>query len=167
GAPASAAMNEDIGARLAAPALIVHLVDSGDFEGAETAIAFALEDASLTSSQRTALEFQRERMRRILLDFRLDEAGAKERLRRDIPDLTDEEFARWDAAGLIEARVIDGQRRWFNRGPSNLFRLSEEARERRATPLKFHDSPLEVAHPHHAAVRDAAVASGERAVAPQ
>src|SRR5690606_31158730 len=101
------------------------------------------------------------------LDFRLDEAGAKERLRRDIPDLTDEEFARWDAAGLIEARVIDGQRRWFNRGPSNLFRLSEDARRRRATPLAFYDSPLEEAHPHHAEVREAALASGERAVAPQ
>ncbi|HEY4530657.1 MAG TPA: transglutaminase domain-containing protein [Luteimonas sp.] len=163
----SAEVNDDIGARLAAPGRIVALVDAGDFKGAEAAIAAALEDASLTADQRTALEFQRERMRRILLDFRLDEAGAKERLRRDIPDLTDEEFARWDAAGLIEARVIDGQRRWFNRGPSNLFRLSEEARKRRATPLKFYDSPLEQAHPHHARVREAALASGEAAVAPQ
>ncbi|WP_235972845.1 transglutaminase domain-containing protein [Luteimonas sp. MC1895] len=159
--------NADIGARLAAPPDIVERVDSGDFKGAEAAIAAALSDASLGADHRTALEFQRERMRRILLDFRLDEAGAKARLRRDIPDLTDAEFARWDAAGLIEARVIDGERRWFSRGPSNLFRLSEEARLRRATPLKFYDSPLEVAHPHHAAVREAAVASGERSVAPQ
>src|SRR5690554_6587480 len=130
----------DVGQRLAAPAPIVELVDGGDFAGAEAAIAAALGDASLTSDQRTALEFQRERMRRILLDFSLDEAGAKERLRRHIPDLTDAEFARWDQAGLIEARVIDGERRWFNRGPSNLFRLSGEARQRRATPLDFYDS---------------------------
>lgn len=160
--------NDDIGARLAAPPLVVHLIDAGDFSGAEAAIATALEDASLTPDQRMALEFQRERMRRILMDFRLDEAGAKARLRRDIPDMSDAEFARWDADGLIEARVIDGQRRWFNRGPSNLFRLSEEARRRRATPLKFYDSPFEVAvHPHHAEVREAARATGERAVAPR
>src|SRR5690606_13239754 len=120
------------------------------------------------SDQRMALEFQRERMRRILLDFSLDEAAAKERLRRDIPDMSDADFARWDAEGLIEARVIDGRRRWFNRGPSNLFRLSEEARQRRATPLRFYDSPLELAvHPHHVEVREAALASGERAVAPR
>jgi transglutaminase-like putative cysteine protease len=160
--------NDDIGARLAAPPLVVHLIDAGDFRGAEAAIATALEDASLTPDQRMALEFQRERMRRILMDFRLDEAGAKARLRRDIPDMSDAEFARWDADGLIEARVIDGQRRWFSRGPSNLFRLSEEARRRRATPLKFYDSPFEVAvHPHHAEVREAARATGERAVAPR
>ena len=157
----------DVGQRLAAPAQIVELVDGGDFAGAESAIAAALGDASLTSGQRAALEFQRERMRRILLDFSLDEAGAKERLRRHIPDLTDAEFARWDEAGLIEARVIDGERRWFNRGPSNLFRLSGEARERRATPLNFYDSPLELeVLPHHVQVREAALESGERAVAP-
>src|SRR5690606_30764493 len=108
-AASTTAGSDDIGARLAAPQAIVDLVDAGDFKGAEAAIAAALADASLSADQRTALEFQRERMRRILLDFRLDEAGAKERLRRDIPDLSDAEFARWDAAGLIEARVIDGE----------------------------------------------------------
>src|SRR5690606_37361869 len=87
-APTGEAAGDDIGLRLAAPAHVVALVDAGDFKGAEAAIAAALENASLNADQRTALEFQRERMRRILLDFRLDEAGAKERLRRDIPDLT-------------------------------------------------------------------------------
>lgn len=157
----------DISAELAAPAGIVALVDAGDFSGAEAAIAERLADPALDPRQRTALEFQRERMRRILMDFSLDEAAAKARLRRDIPDLTDGEFARWDQAGLIEARVIDGERRWFNRGPSNLFRLSAEARGRKATPPVFYDSPLEFAHPHHQEVRDAAMATGERAVAPR
>ncbi len=165
---ASSVATDDIGARLAAPPAIVGLVDAGDFKGAEAAIIAALGDDALTADERTALEFQRERMRRILMDFRLDEAAAKARLRRDIPDLGDEEFARWDAQGLIEARVIDGERRWFSRGPSNLFRISEEARARRATPPVFYDSPLEVAqHPHHVEVRDAARESGERSVAPR
>ena len=157
----------DIGQRLAAPAPIVAMVDAGDFVGAEAAIAAALGDETLASDQRTALEFQRERMRRILLDFSLDEAGARERLLRHIPDMTDADFARWDEAGLIEARVIDGERRWFNRGPSNLFRLSKEARQRRATPLNFYDSPLELeVLPHHVQVREQALETGERAVAP-
>ena len=42
------------------------------------------------------------------------------------------EFAAWDAAGLLESRVIDGNKLYFNRAPSNLFRLSAEARARRA-----------------------------------
>lgn len=157
----------DVGQRLMAPAPIVEQVDSGDFAGAEAAIAAALQDPILDMDQRTALEFQRERMRRILMDFSLDEAGAKERVARHIPDMTDADFARWDEAGLIEARVIDGERRWFNRGPSNLFRVSEEARRRRTTPLNFYDSPLELeVLPHHVQVRDAAVAGGVQSVAP-
>ncbi len=161
------AANADIGERLVAPAAIVELVDAGDFAEAGKRIDDALAQDGLTSDQRGALEFQRERMRRILIDFSLDEAGVKARLLRDIPDLDDAEFARWDAAGLIEARMIDGERRWFNRGPSNLYRLSGEARQRRATPPKFNDSPLEVAHPHHGEVREAALSSGARAVAPR
>ena len=165
---ADARAGADIGLRLMAPASIVALVDSGDFKGAEAAIAKALETVEAGSGQRVALEFQRERMRRILMDFRLDEAAVKERLRRDIPDMSDAEFAGWDAEGLIEARVIDGVRRWFNRGPSNLFRLSAEARQRRTTPLKFYDSPLELeVLPHHVEVRDAAQLTGKHAVAPR
>ena len=167
-ADVAAATQVDVGERLAAPPAIVALVDAGDFKAAEAAIAAALEDGAPDARTRHALEFQRERMRRILLDFSLDRPAALARLRRDIPDLGEAEFDRWDAAGLIEARVIDGERRWFNRGPSNLFRLSEEARARRATPPRFYDSPLEVAvHPHHREVREAALASGERAVAPR
>ncbi|MBB1472193.1 transglutaminase domain-containing protein [Luteimonas sp. MC1782] len=167
GDSAGSSGNADIGERLMAPTDIVALVDAGDFAAAGKLIDAGLAQQGLTSDQRMALEFQRERMRRILIDFSLDEAGARARLRRDIPDLDDAEFARWDAAGLIEARVIDGQRRWFNRGPSNLYRLSEEARQRRATPPRFNDSPLEAAHPHHAEVRDAALAGGARAAAPR
>src|SRR5690606_12894882 len=41
-------------------------------------------------------------------------------------------------------------------------------RQRRATPLEFYDSPLELeVLPHHVRVREEALASGERAVAPQ
>ena len=49
------------------------------------------------------------------------------KLRGKIPDLSAAEFEAWDAAGLLEHMDIDGERRWFNRAPSNLFRLSAEA----------------------------------------
>ena len=42
-------------------------------------------------------------MQRIVLDFSLTRAaGARQRLRKQIPDLRTEEFAAWDAAGLLE-----------------------------------------------------------------
>ena len=147
---------------------VVGLVDTGRFADADAAIERALADGREDAVLRNALAFQRERMRRIGLDFGLDAAGLEAAVRRQIPDLLPEEFARWRRAGLFESLTIDGQPRYFNRAPSNLFRLSGEARERRADPRPFNDSPLEVQQrPHHAEVRDQALASGRRSVAPR
>ncbi len=138
---------------------IVALVDAGHFAKAESRIAAALAAQALQPEQRLALEFERERMRRILLDFTLDSAAAKVRLRKQIPDLGDEEFARWDAAGLLERQVIDGRTLYFNRAPSNLFRLSAEARNRRKDQKPLVDGPMESPNAHHREVRDAALSA--------
>ena len=148
-------------------AAIVTLVDDGHFTKARERIDTALLFPSPSADKRKALEFERERMRRILLDFDLDAAQAKAKLRKQIPDLTDAEFAKWDAAGLLESMVIDGRKRYFNRAPSNLFRLSAEARARRAAQTPFVDSPYETPHAHHREVREQALATGKRSVAPR
>lgn len=140
---------------------IVESIDAGQFQAAEQAIAAALATPDLDEEARQALLFQRERMRRILLDFTLTAEDVKESLRRRIPDLTDAEFARWDAQGLFEHQVIDGRTLYFNRSPSNLFRLSAKARARRAEQTPLTDGPMETPNDHHRAVRRAAL-TGER-----
>jgi transglutaminase-like putative cysteine protease len=144
------------------------LVDAGEFNAAEAQITKELAQPSLSSSDRNALTFERERMRRILLDFSLDAEAAQARLRRQIPDLSSTEFAAWDAAGLIEHMVIDGRTLYFNRAPSNLFRLSADALKRRGKPTPpWTDGPNEIANAHHREVRDQALKSGKHGVAPR
>src|SRR5690606_4628658 len=126
---------------------VIAQVDAGDFAAAEAAITSAL--ATATPGHARDLEYQRERMRRIRMDFDHDADDVRERVRRQIPDLTEDEFARWDAQGLFERMDIDGQRLYFDRTASNLFRISAEARSRRADPKPFVQSPLESVHPHH------------------
>lgn len=150
-----------------APASIVALVDAGAFKAAESQIDTALRAGRLSQEQRHALEFERERMQRILKDFSLTPADAQARVRKQIPDLRDSEFRAWDDAGLLESRVIDGRKLYFNRAPSNLFRLSAEARARRAQQTPFNDSPLENPHAHHREVLDRARATGRSSVAPR
>ncbi|MFC7301709.1 transglutaminase-like domain-containing protein [Cognatiluteimonas weifangensis] len=145
---------------------VIARIDAGDFAGAEAAIAQAL-TAAQPSATGDALRFQRERMRRIRLDFTLDADAVKARVRKQIPDLRDDEFAQWDAAGLLERMDIDGRRLYFNRAPGNLFRLSAQARARRAQPTPFTDSPLESAHAHHRAVVAAARAAQADSVLPR
>jgi transglutaminase-like putative cysteine protease len=121
----------------------------------------------LSEQERRALAFERERMRRIRMDFTLDEAALRERVRRQVPDLRDDEFARWKSAGLFESMTIDGEVRYFNRAASNLFRLSAEARARRDPALPpIGDGPMESLNAHQRAIRDAALAQGDSSVRP-
>ncbi|WP_342315760.1 transglutaminase-like domain-containing protein [Lysobacter sp. FW306-1B-D06B] len=146
---------------------IVVRIDAGDFSGAQTRIDTALAKPGLDAATRADLEFQRERMRRIRLDFTLTADQAKAKLRESIPDLRDDEFARWTASNQLEHLVIDGTPWYFNRSVSNLFRVSPEALARRATPFQRNDGPMENANAYHdEAVADAR-RSGTSSVAPR
>lgn len=146
---------------------VVARIDRGEFAAAERAIATALAtDTSGTDVDDWA--FQRERMRRIRMDFSLDADAARAALRRWIPDLGEAEFQRWDQQGLLEHMDIDGQRFWFKRAPSNLFRLSAEARARRRPDAPMpKDGPYENLAPYHAEVVAAVQREGRAAVLPQ
>src|SRR5688572_10599022 len=58
---------------------VVRLVDAGNFAGAEKSIDQALRTSSLSPDERRSYEFERERMRRILLDFSLTPSDAQAR----------------------------------------------------------------------------------------
>lgn len=149
------------------PALIAQ-IDRGDFAAADAQISAALRAPGLSPAAQQDYAFQRDRMQRMRLDFTLDADAAKAQLRRQIPDLRDDEFARWDAAGLLEHLDIDGQRRYFKRAPSNLFRLSAQARARRAPGTAAAvDGPFERLGPHHREVLAAAAASGATSLVPR
>ena len=141
-------------------------IDAGHFKQADAAIGQALAQPGLSAQTRQDWLFQRERMRRILLDFTLDADAVKARLRKQIPDLGDAEFARWDAAGLFEHQVIDGRTLYFKRSPGNLFRLSAQARDRRADKAPITDGPMETLNDYHRQVRAAALAGHKTSVLP-
>jgi transglutaminase-like putative cysteine protease len=149
-------------------AAIVADIDQGRFQHAEEAIAQGLASRDADTAGREALLFQRERMRRIRLDFTLDAMAVRERIRTQVPDLSEDEFQRWDRAGLIERLDIDGEPRYFNRSASNLFRLSPEAAARRAPPVRpFAQGPYEALHRHHRDVVQIAKATGTASVLPR
>src|SRR4029078_6307494 len=74
---------------------------------------------------------------------------------------------KWDADGLFEHMVIDGRTLYFNRSPSNVFRLSPGALARRADHAPLVDGPMETANAHHRAVIDAALAQHRSSVLPR
>ena len=121
---------------------VVELVTDGQFKAADACIDAALKQPDLSPDARRAFEFQRERMQRMRLDFSLTADQVKAKVRKQIPDLSDAEFARWDAHGLFEHMDIDGQRLYFKRSPSNLFQLSAAAVARQKEPTTRTSSGL-------------------------
>jgi transglutaminase-like putative cysteine protease len=146
---------------------IIAQIDAGHFKAADAAITSALAQPGLSTEAKTALAFQRERMRRILLDFTLSADEVKARVRKQIPDLTDAQFAKWDAAGLFEHQVIDGRTLYFKRSPGNLFRISPEAVARRAVQTPITDGPMEALNAHQRAVYHAALSEHRSSVLPR
>ena len=146
---------------------IIAQIDAGHFKAADTAITGALAQPGLSADTRNALAFQRERMRRILLDFTLSADDVKARVRKQIPDLSDAEFAKWNAAGLFEHQVIDGRTLYFKRSPGNLFRLSPEAVARRAVQTPIGDGPMESLNDHQRAIYKTALAEHRSSVLPR
>jgi len=146
---------------------IVDLITAGQFQAAQTRIDAALKQPDVSSDARRALEFQRVRMQRMHDDFKLTADDVKKRVRQQIPDLTDEEFARWDVHDLFEHMNIDGERLYFARSPSNLFRLSAEAEARRNVRTPFSHGDVEQLSDYHRAVIEQAKQTGRSSVMPQ
>ncbi|WP_350016628.1 transglutaminase-like domain-containing protein [Rhodanobacter sp. IGA1.0] len=146
---------------------IIAQIDAGHFQAAEAAITAALAQPGVPADTQHQLAFQRERMRRILLDFTLSADDVKARVRKQIPDLTDAEFAKWNAAGLFEHQLIDGKTLYFKRSPGNLFRLSAEAVARRAVQTPISDGPMEALNDHQRAIYKAALAGHRSSVLPR
>ena len=85
---------------------------------------------------------QLEVLRRTRQDFRYTDKQLLNQLKLSIPDVTQKDVDRWREAGVLQARRIDGENRYFREAVGNLFRASEEARGRRKavpTPPKQFD----------------------------
>jgi transglutaminase-like putative cysteine protease len=163
----SASDDPMVGVNDGALASIVDLISAGQFQSAQTRIDAELKRSDVSSETRHALEFQRVRMQRMHDDFSLTADQVKQRVRQQIPDLTDAEFASWDAHGLFERMDIDGERMYFARAPSNLFRLSAEAEARRKVRTPFAHGDVEQLSEYHRKVIQQAQESGRSSVMPQ
>lgn len=117
-------------------------IQKGEFAKADRAIAELLDrDTALTPERRMALEFERERMRRIRKDFRSSPADVQKYIARWIPDVTEKDLRRWEEERVLERMDIDGRPLYFSAAARNLFRLDPEAK--RIWQEKHRDDPPE------------------------
>ncbi|GAB2504534.1 transglutaminase-like domain-containing protein [Microbulbifer agarilyticus] len=130
-------------------------VDQGNYQSAKSVIQ-EMRDNETNKEDDSALAFEAERMRRIEMEFTLKPEELLGSIQRYIPDATEDDIAKWNAAGLLEHKIINGERRYFRKAAYNLVHVSSEAAARTNDYRRFTDkAPLYHLHPHHAAVVDA------------
>ena len=105
------------------------LVEKGEFAAAEQLLRGQIPNPESPITDDAAIQL--EILRRTRYDFSLDEAAVLSQIRPSISDVTSEDLRRWREADQLQHRVIDGEVRYFRRAVSNLYRFSEEARQRR------------------------------------
>lgn len=105
------------------------LIERGEFAEATRVLSDAGDAPTPEIARRRADVI--EITRRIRLDYRLNDEQMLAKLRGSIPDATLDDLRRWRTAGELQHRLIDGRVWYFGREPVNLFRFSEDAKQRR------------------------------------
>jgi transglutaminase-like putative cysteine protease/ubiquinone/menaquinone biosynthesis C-methylase UbiE len=113
---------------------VLSLMDGGQFKQAQSLLAS--DDGHANAEVERAREETKEIVRRTLREYSLDAAGLLEKVKKDIPDATAADLEKWTKAGEVQTRTIDGKLMYFRREPSNLFRFSAEAKQRKEANAK-------------------------------
>ncbi len=71
-------------------------------------------------------------MERIRKDFNLSPEEGVERIKERVPDVTQEQLARWKQSRKLEVMTIDGKEWWFRKSVRNLWLLADELATERA-----------------------------------
>ncbi|MGI6338851.1 MAG: transglutaminase-like domain-containing protein [Bacteroidales bacterium] len=92
---------------------------------------------------------------RIALDFSLSETEATERLKTVTGGYDEKEKMLWEKLGWLEFRIINGEKRYFNRAPTNLLRIKNFNLNRPyCDSLDFADQKLVFRRKHTRAVME-------------
>ena len=107
------------------------LIDKGAFSQADSLLDAVKRHASGEELRRA--DSLQEIMRRWKIEFPYDSVQIVEQIHARLSDtISSEQIARWEEAGQLEMRLIDGEKRYFRRAVGNLFHLVPELPDRTA-----------------------------------
>jgi hypothetical protein len=106
-------------------------IADGNFSNAEKMIMDIITTNSLSQSEEDSLLFEIERHNRIRKDFTRSSDYILKYIRNYIPEADESKLKIWEEDGSLEYIIIDGDKFYFNRSHTNLFRINKEAKARK------------------------------------
>ena len=117
------------------PEHIQRLKDAGLLDECLRAIDIRLQRGDLPAMLRDRLITEKERLRRLPTQYRWNRVEALRRFRELVPDLTEAEFDRLEAEGLLDFILLSGEKRYFVRFHRSAVKAGKELAARAGTPF--------------------------------
>lgn len=108
-------------------------INQGNYSTAINLIEQLVSSDNLPDSEKEKLSFEVERLSRIKKDFTKTEADVINYVKEFIPDVDSEMLKEWENDGSLEFKVIDGEKYYFNRSHTNLFRINKKLKAVKAS----------------------------------
>lgn len=102
-------------------------IEIGNFKIASEMIDSVITNNNLSPLEIYDLNFQKELMKRIEMDFSRTEEDILTFLKKYYPDIKSEDLRKWEEDKSLEVKIIDGNRRYFRNAGYNLFRVNKDA----------------------------------------
>lgn len=107
-------------------------IEIGNFKKAARIIdSLICYNNALTSTQIYDLNFQKEIMDRIRLDFRKSIDDILPYIQNYFMSVNEDMIKKWEKEKTLEYKIIDGEKKYFNNAHYNLFRLDADAKNRK------------------------------------
>lgn len=106
-------------------------IEKGNYTEAENLIDGYIAEGDLNDSEVRKLQFVKTRLERIKKDFSKKAEDIYPYIRTYYPEADENMLKRWEDDGSLEYMVIDGEKYYFNRAHTNLFRINKEAKKKK------------------------------------
>ncbi|MBI9072562.1 MAG: transglutaminase domain-containing protein [Melioribacteraceae bacterium] len=103
-------------------------IENGNFSNACDLIDNIIAKENLSETEIYDLEFEKERMNRVRLDFRKTSEDVLTYLTKYFPDADQDFLKQFEKDNSLEHMIIDGEKFYFNRSHRNLFRINKKAK---------------------------------------
>jgi Transglutaminase-like superfamily len=106
-------------------------IEEGNYTKASSMIDEKENGNDIMPVEKYELNFQKDRLNRIRIDFKKTADDVLEFVRKYYPDADEKTLGKWENDGSLEYKIIDGKKFYFNRAAGNLFRVNKVAKEQK------------------------------------
>ena len=106
-------------------------IESGYYDDAKNMIDLYIAQNNLSASQIYGFNSQKDILNRIKIDFSKSRKDIIEYIKKYYPNVNDSMLTAWEEEKSLESKIINGEKKYFNRAAPNFFRINKEAQKTR------------------------------------